>query len=193
MTKTINEVDLDSLTETIQAVQANRALGEVTFSVNGNWGGGFRVQGETGTITQAGEPNTGRRGAHAFKSDEPAQLLGTDTGASPAEHLLQALAGCFTVTLAASATARGIELEGATVELESDFDLASFLGIAPEQPPGAQEIRLRVTLDAPGASREELESLVELVESRSPILDTLVRPVNVFTNLELTNAGKVCR
>ena len=65
----------------------------------------------------------------------------------------------------------------------ADFDLASFLGVAPVEHPGASQIRVTVELDAPTATREELEDLVETVQQRSPIRDTLIRPVDVVTTL----------
>lgn len=178
-----NGVDLAALKDTIEAVRQDRSLGEVTFSVDGSWAGGLRLEAATGSLVQAGVADQSRAGKFTMASDEPAALLGTDTAVSPAEHVLQGLAGCYTVTLAANAAARGIELEGYRLHLEADFDLAGFLGVAPEQDPGAQGIRVEIELDAPGSSREELEELVALVESRSPIRDTLSRPVEVSTRL----------
>ena len=178
-----NGVDVAALRDTIEAVRQDRALGEVTFSVDGTWAGGLRLEAATGSLVQAGKADETRAGKFTMSSDEPAALLGTDTAVSPAEHVLQGLAGCYTVTLAANAAARGIELEGYRLHLEADFDLAGFLGVAPEQDPGASAIRVQVELDAPGSTREELEELVALVESRSPIRDTLVRPVEVSTRL----------
>ena len=134
-------------------------------------------------MTQAGAPDESRAGKFRMNSDEPAALLGSDTAVSPGEHLLQALAGCYTVTLAANAASRGIVLEGYRLHLEADFDLAGFLGVDKDQDPGASEIRVQVELDAPEASREQLEELVRVVEARSPIRGTLVRPVNVITQL----------
>lgn len=178
-----NGVDVGALHETIEAVRNERALGEVTFSVDGTWNGGFRLTAETGTMTQAGVADASRSGKFSMTSDEPSALLGSDTAVSPGEHLLQALAGCYTVTLAANAAARGIELEGYRLHLEADFDLSGFLGIDPNTDPGAQNIRARLELEAPAATREELEELVAVVEARSPIRDTLARAVIVSTEL----------
>lgn len=178
-----NGVNLDDLRGTIDAVHGNRALGEVTFALNGTWKGGFRVDARTGALTQAGQPVAERDGKFKMSSDEPTALLGTDTAASPAEYILQALAGCYTVTLAANAASRNIELKSYELHLEADFDLASFLGVAPEEAPGASQIRVVVSLVAPDSTRAELEELVEIVTQRSPIRDTLVRPVDVVTSL----------
>lgn len=182
-TQAVNGVDLGGLRDTIDAVRANRSLGRVTFAVNGVWEDGFRLQSTTGGLTQAGSVDASRRGKFTMSSDEPSQLLGTDTAVSPAEYLLQALAGCYTVTLVANAASRNIELESYHLELEADFDLASFLGVAPEEAPGASQIRVTIDVKAPGASRQDLEELVEAVQKRSPIRDTLIRPVDVVTTL----------
>ncbi len=180
---TVNGVDLDALRATADAVRGDRKLGEVTFAVNGAWQTGFQLKSETGGLVQAGETDETRAGKFQMSSDEPSSLLGTDTAVSPAEFVLQALAGCYTVTLTANAASRGIELESFKLRLAGDFDLASFLGVAPEEPPGARQIRVEVELDAPSATREELEELVAVVQQRSPIRDTLIRPVDVVTSL----------
>ena len=179
----MNGVDVGALKDTIEAVRNERALGEVTFSVDGAWAGGFRLKAETGTMIQGGAADSSRSGKFSMESDEPAALLGSDTAVSPGEHLLQALAGCYTVTLAANAASRGIELEGYRLHMEADFDLSGFLGIDPNTAPGAQGIRAKLELDAPNSTRGELEELVALVEARSPIRDTLARAVQVSTEL----------
>lgn len=182
-TTAINGVDLDALKNTVAAVREDRALGKVSFAVEGAWENGFRLRSTTGGLAQAGKVDVSRRGKFTMASDEPIQLLGTDTAVSPAEYVLQALAGCYTVTLVANAASRGIELESYRLELEADFDLASFLGVAPEEAPGARQIRVTIDVTAPGTSRRDLEDLVETVQARSPIRDTLVRPVDVVTTL----------
>ncbi len=179
----VNGVDLDALSKTVDAVRGDRRLGEVTFAVNGTWENAFRLRSETGAVTQGGESDATRAGKFKMASDEPEALLGSDTAASPAEYILQALAGCYTVTLTANAASKGIKLEAFRLQLSADFDLASFLGIAPEQHPGASQVRVNVELEAPEATREELEELVELVQQRSPVRDTLARPVDVVTTL----------
>lgn len=180
---TVNGVDLDQLTATIDAVRGERALGAVTFSVEGQWEDGFKLRSTTGALTQAGQKDQSRAGKFEMRSDEPTTLLGTDTAVSPAEYILQALAGCYTVTLTANAASRGIELKSYQLHLEADIDLASFLGVAPEERPGISQIRVTIELDAPASTRGELEDLIETVQQRSPIRDTLISPVDVVTTL----------
>ncbi|MCF1595198.1 OsmC family protein [Streptomyces muensis] len=179
----INEIDVQALQDITTAVQAEPELGQATLSVNGSWQGGLRLAAQTGAMTQGGERDETRAAKFTMRSDEPAGLLGTDTAVSPGEYILQALAGCYTATLAILASAQDIELKGVQVELEGDVDYRGFLGLDPSVRPGLQQVRVRLHVDAPGTPRERLEELVALVESRSPIRDTLVNPVDVVTTL----------
>ncbi|GII59409.1 hypothetical protein Pth03_77980 [Planotetraspora thailandica] len=180
---TINGFDVAALAETVHAVTEERRLGHVTLAVQGEWQGGLAVRSTTGALTQGGVKDESRAGKFVMESDEPEALLGGDTAVSPGEYVLQALAGCYTVTLVANAAAKGIELQKYRLGLEADFDLSGFLGIDQSVSPGVQEVRVTVDVEAPGATREELEELVKLVEQRSPIRDTLVRGVTVTTQL----------
>lgn len=183
MTEMLNGVDTDALRDTADAVASDRRLGRISFALNADWNGGFRGKSTTGPLAQAGLIDSARAGKFAMACDEPLSLLGSDTAASPGEYLLQALAGCYTVTLAANAAVRGIEIQSYRLELEADFDLGKFLGIAPDEPAGASQVRVGILLEAPKASRQELEDLVETVQQRSPIRDTLARAIDVRTTL----------
>ncbi|MFF3559255.1 OsmC family protein [Streptomyces sp. NPDC002574] len=179
----INEIDVDALQNSVDTIRARPALGRATFAVDGSSRGGYRVTTRTGALTQGGERDGTRVAKFEMHSDEPVAALGTDTAPSPAEYVLHALAGCYTVTITTHAALRGVDLKGIRLELEGDIDMRGFLGIDAQVRPGLQQIRVRVELDAPDASREELEELISLVERRSAIRDTLVHPVDVVTTL----------
>lgn len=178
-----NGIDVDVLRKTTEAVAENRNLGKFTFEVQGDWAGGVSLESGTGATTQAGVRDASRVNKFTMKSDEPAALLGGDTAVSPSEYVLQALAACYTATIAIKAADVGITLRAFHVQVEGDFDLASFLEVAPEEHPGASQVRVNVDIDAPEASREQLMELISVVERRSPIRDTLARPVEVITTL----------
>ncbi|MFI9611980.1 OsmC family protein [Streptomyces sp. NPDC052023] len=179
----IDEVDVRALQENVEALRADPGPARATFAVGGSWQGGFRVTTRTGALTQGGERDETRIAKFEMSSDEPVAALGTDTAPTPAEFVLHALAGCYTVTIATHAALRGIELKGIGLELEADIDVRGSLGIGTSVRPGLQQIRIRVDLDAPEAGRSQLEELVSVVEGRSAIRDTLAHPVEVVTTL----------
>lgn len=177
-------LDPQALSETIVAVKNDPTLGHVTFSLAGQSAGGLRLNSQTGTITQAGQKDESRAGKFKFSSDEPTSLLGSDTAVSPAEYVMKGLAGCYAVTLAALASEAGIALKNIEVELEFDVNLSGFLGIDSNVRPGAQQIRVDVSVDSPGTPKADIQNLIARLQARSPIRDTLANPVNVVTTLK---------
>lgn len=175
--------DTEAISATVDAVTANRELGQVTFTVTAEATGGLAARVQTGALIQGGQADAAREGKFSVGTDEPTALLGTDTAISPAEYLLTGLAGCYTVTLASLAAGRGITLDRIQMRLGFDIDLSGFLGIDSEVRKGAQGISVDIDVDSPDASRSELESLVRELEETSPIRDTLANSVQVTTSL----------
>lgn len=72
----------------------------------------------------------------------------------------------------------GIEIEEVESTSEGDIDLHGLLGLDPNTPRGYQEIRVhfKVKADVPD---EELEQLVALDPTFSPVFDTITRAVPV--------------
>lgn len=175
--------DIDAIRETQEAVRRNPELGKVTFKVRGKACGGLAIASRTGPLVQDGRADATRDGKFSMIGDEPGALLGTDMGASPAEYALQALAGCYTVTLASMAASKGIDLSGIELDLGFDIDLSGFLGLDEGVRKGAQAINVDVRLTSASADRAQLEELVRELPSHSPIHDTLANPVKVSARL----------
>ena len=75
----------------------------------------------------------------------------------------------------------GIEAERIAVTVEGDLDLRGTLGVSREAPVGFEAIRLGFDIDAPGATPEELDSLMAKTERYCTVLQTLRRPPPVET------------
>lgn len=177
----LNGIDTEALAATQEAVRENPALAQVTFNLASKWQSGCAQEGTTGDVLQDGKLVESRTARYTFTSDEPEALLGTDKGANPGEFVLQALAGCYAVTFAANAAAKGITLDSLACELAVDFDLQGFLGTDTSVRPGAQAVRVQVRATSPDASDDQLAEITRLVERRSPIRDTLASAIPVTT------------
>ena len=176
-------VDINAIRETQDAVRNQPELGKVSFKLKGKSNGGLSIASKTGPLIQDGIPDNSREGKFSLISDEPVALLGTDTGVSPAEYILQALAGCYTVSLAAMAAEKGIDLDGIELDLGFDIDLNGFLGLNEAVRKGAQGINVDVKLASGSATAAQLEELVRELPHASPIHDTLANPVRVTARL----------
>jgi uncharacterized OsmC-like protein len=103
---------------------------------------------------------------------------GDGAAACSGDMLLEALVGCAGVTLAAVATAMGIELGDATVSAEGDIDFRGTLGVAKEAPVGFSKIRLTFSLGK-AVDPAKAAKLVELTERYCVVLQTLAKPPSI--------------
>lgn len=103
---------------------------------------------------------------------------GTGMQACSGDMLIQALAACAGVTLAAVSTAMGIDVEDATVAVEGDLDFRGTLAVDKEAPVGFRAIRLEFDIKT-GAPEEQVTKLIELTERYCVVLQTLTKGVKV--------------
>jgi len=179
-TKTMdNGVDLEALGKTIEAIRQNPELGKSRFRVRNKWlGGGHnrtRVQGFYG----GGREMTHKQDFE-LHADEPPVLGGTDEGANPVEHLLNALAACVTTSMVAHAAARGIEIDQLESEIEGDIDLQGFLGLDESVPKGYKDIRIKFRVKTDPKNIEELKKLAMF----SPVYNTVTQGASVDIQIE---------
>ena len=156
-------------TEELRAVQApikarykeEPQAAVVTLKAEGRLGEGITCNVSTAkALVEAGlHPATGGDGLSACSGD----------------MLLEALVACAGVTLAAVATALGIELRGGLVRAEGDLDFRGTLGVAKDAPVGFSQIRLSFELDT-DASQEQLDTLTRLTERYCVVYQTLANP-----------------
>jgi uncharacterized OsmC-like protein len=104
---------------------------------------------------------------------------GTGLLACSGDMLLQALVACAGVTLAAVATALGLEVRG-TVHAEGDLDFRGTLGVGKDDgvPVGFTAIRLRFALES-DADEDSLATLQRLTERYCVVYQTLASGVPV--------------
>jgi uncharacterized OsmC-like protein len=115
------------------------------------------------------------RAMGSVEAQAHAGVGGPGTAACSGDLLLGALAACAQVTCQMVAAAMGIETERIEVVVEGDLDLRGTLGIG-DAPVGFSAIRLRLEVDAPGASEQDLAALREKTEKYCVVLQTLRQP-----------------
>lgn len=138
--------------------RAEPEAGLITLKAQGRIGEGVTCSVQTGkALVEAGlHPATGGSGAFACSGD----------------MLLEALAACAGVTMAAVATSIGISLRSGIVRAEGDLDFRGTLGVSKEAPVGFRNIRLSFELDT-DASQEQIATLSKLTERYCVVFQTL--------------------
>ena len=173
-TRRLNGVDLDTLMGTVNAVQADPALGISKFRASNTWLGANHNR-STVTGFYAAKQEIAHAQTFTMDADEPAILAGGDQGANPVEHLLHALASCLTTSIVAHAAVRGIEIEELESELEGDIDLNGFLGLDAEMPKGFTEIRASFRVKADPKDMDNIKQLAMF----SPVFNTITESARV--------------
>lgn len=110
--------------------------------------------------------------------DEPQELGGQDSAVNPVELVLAALGTCQEIMYSAYASVMGVPLDEVTVKVRGYLDLQGLLGLDPNVPPGYQRIEFQTDIES-SASEEELQKLIDSVETHCPVLDILQRAQQV--------------
>ena len=171
---TINGIHMETLQGTVNAIEQEPDLGQCRFRARNKWLGGNR---NSTTITgfYGARQEIAHKQVFELQADEPPILAGSDEGANPVEHLLNALAACVTTSMVAHAAVRGIHIEELESEIEGDIDLRGFLGLADDVPKGFTDIRIKFRVKADIDNMERLKRLA----SYSPVFNTLTQGANV--------------
>jgi uncharacterized OsmC-like protein len=175
-----NGVDTQVLFATLDAIKAQPEIAQFQFRASNRWiAGSHNRTTIKDFIGAGGQLDTSREEPFVIDAGEPAILLGTDTGANPAEYLLHALAACVTTSLVYVAAARGVRLTEVESTLEGDIDLNGALGTDPDNHRNGFE-RIRMTIRLAGdATPEKLREVVARGQSRSAVFDSVTRGVPV--------------
>jgi uncharacterized OsmC-like protein len=143
----------------------------VTLKAEGRLGEGVSCKVATSkAMIEAGlHPATGGNGLMACSGD----------------MLLEALVACAGVTLAAVATAIGVEVKTGTVRAEGDLDFRGTLGVSKETPVGFQRIRLHFDIET-NAREEELTTLLRLTERYCVVYQTIRNATEITSSHNVT-------
>jgi len=106
---------------------------------------------------------------------------GTDRGMNPVELVLCSLGGCLFICARMLAEDCGVELNDLFIELEGDVDLSGCMEGAKDVEPGFEEVRFTININS-NSPEDNIRDLVELMEIRCPVSDSLQRNIKVNGN-----------
>jgi uncharacterized OsmC-like protein len=115
-------------------------------------------------------------GRAVYEAQAHTGVGGPGTSACSGDLLLGALAACAQITCQMVAAAMQIPAERIDVVVEGDLDLRGTLGLSREVPVGFERIRLRLDVDAPRATEDQMRALREKTEQYCVVMQTLSHP-----------------
>ena len=115
-------------------------------------------------------------GRAIYEAEAHSGVGGPGTGACSGDLLLGALAACAQITCQMVAASMQMPTERIEVVVEGDLDLRGTMGISRDAPVGFEDIRLRLEVDAPEATADQLAALREKTERYCVVMQTLRQP-----------------
>jgi uncharacterized OsmC-like protein len=179
ITNTIrNGVDTEKMFATLDLIKEQPELAKFEFRATNRWIDGSHNRSTIKDFYAAGGEDSTRDEAFEIDAGEPGILLGTDTGANPAEYLLHALAACLTTSIVYVAAARKVELTSVESTLVGQMDVRGALGVDEEPRNGFEriDVSFRITGEAP---EEKLREVVDRARKRSAVYDMVTNGVPV--------------
>ncbi len=73
----------------------------------------------------------------------------------------------------------GLEVKSLSVEASGHFNVQSYMGLEDKPGAGYDQISYKVILDAPDATPEQIDYLIERCKKSSPVGDTLERSISM--------------
>lgn len=177
-----NGIDTSKFFATVERLKERPELGRFQFRATNHWIDGARNRSVIQGFYAEQQEDRSRLQPFVVEAAEPAVLFGDDSGPTPTEYLLHALAACLTTTLVFVAADRGIRLTDVESTIDGDMDVRGALGISDEPRNGFEKIHVsfRVKGDAP---TEEIREIVEVAQQRSAVFDIITHGVPVSVEL----------
>lgn len=184
--KIVNGVNVDNLFGTINAIKEKPVIAKFNFCVQNKWIDGGLNRTTIKDFYGACQTQPHKQ-TFVLDADEPPVLLSEDNGPNPVEYALTALAACVTTALVYHAAARGIKIDEVESKLEGDLDVRGLLGIDEKVRNGYESVKItfKIKADVP---QEQLEDVVKLGPTYSPVFDIFTNKVPVTVQLEKSEA-----
>jgi uncharacterized OsmC-like protein len=180
-----NGVDTGKMFATLDLIREQPELAQFQFRVSNRWIDGAHNRSTIQAFHAAGGEDETRTEAFTVDAGEPAILLGTDTGANPAEHLLHALAACLTTSIVYVASARKVELSSVESVVAGDMDVRGALGVDAGPRNGFDRIAVGFRV-AGRADEAKLREVVERARQRSAVYDMVTNGVPVTVEVTIS-------
>lgn len=162
-------------------VKQTPEFAEGCWKVKSDWGGQTESTSKVCDSRIGGDEVTR---SFSMTMDQPHELCGGNRYASPQEHLLAALAGCFISNFSVICALRNIELNKLSVEMSGVTDMRGLFDIDCSDTPGFRLVDFTVSV-AGNASPEELEEVFQRVCKISPNLDGMASATRIKTELDI--------
>lgn len=125
---------------------------------------------------------------HIVKADYARPAGGSNLAPNPIELLLSALAACIESAFYEFAAYEGLSIDALSVDVEGSLDLRGLFMIDDEVSAGFNEVKYIFTIQTK-EDEKKIKDLAERVIAHCPVLDSLIRPVNIIGQIQVKKSS----
>ncbi len=160
----MNNVNMQEIEKFVSTIEKDANQAKKSKRITGSWVFGESKPQFVSTLEYP-------KGKVVLNTELPPFAGGWGTSPDPIQYCLYGLAACFAATFAATATGEGIELKRLEITTENWMDLRKMMGLSTD------DIieKIKFTVNAEGASRDQLEKVLALTQERCPGMECITR------------------
>ena len=176
MTKILNNVDLDKISQTIENGKKDKAVLRKPVKLEGEWildsTKGYQFRTELGY----------EKGKQVIEIDSPSFLGGNGNTLGPMGYCVAGITSCFIATFASVAASQAIKLTRLRVNAECSINFAKTFDVTND--PITEGIRFEVDAQAENADKQRLQELLRMAEERCPAMYSMLHVIKVNAEIK---------
>jgi len=176
MAKTLNNVDLDKVSQTVEKGKDDKSTLKKPVKLEGEWildpGLGFQFKTELGF----------EKGKQVIEVDSPSFLGGQGNRLGPMAYCIAGITSCFIGTFVGIAAQQEIKLTKVKVSTECKVNFAKSFDIADEAI--TEGISFSVDAAAENADQSKLQEILDMAQERCPAMYSMSHKINVDAKIQ---------
>ena len=176
MTKILNNVDLEKISQTIENGKKDKAALRKPVKLQGEWildsTKGYQFRTELGY----------EKGKQVLEIDSPSFLGGNGNMLGPMAYCIAGITSCFIATLASVAASQAVKLTKLKVNAECDVNFAKTFDVTNE--PITEGISFEIDAQAENADKQRLQEILRMAEERCPAMYSMSHVIKVNAKIK---------
>jgi uncharacterized OsmC-like protein len=176
MTKMVNNVDLEKISQTIESGKKDKFALRKPVKLQGEWildsTKGYQFRTELAY----------EKGKQVIEIDSPSFLGGNGNRLGPMAYCVAGITSCFIATFASVAASQGVKLTKLKVNAECNINFAKTFDVADE--PITEGISFQIDAQAENADEQRLQEILRMAEERCPAMYSMLHVIKVNTEIK---------
>lgn len=176
MTKILNNVDLEKISQTIESGKKDKTALRKPVKLQGEWildsikGYQFRTE------------LSYEKGKQVIEIDSPSFLGGNGNTLGPMAYCIAGITSCFIATFTSVAASQAVKLTKLNVNAECNVNFAKTFDVSNE--PITEGINFQIDAQAENADKQRLQEILRMAEERCPAMYSMSHVIKVNAEIK---------